>query len=101
MPSGLCELSWLALDLGSGERFLKVLADAPATPWRKAAGAIARGEPVQAVEIFDRIGAKPEAAYSRLRSREPADVERALEFYRSVGAARYVHEAEELLAKTA
>jgi hypothetical protein len=101
MPSGLCELSWLAVDAGFEERFLHVLANAHTTPWLQAAGAIARGDPVGAAEILDRIGGKPEAAYARLRSGNPAEVERALDFYRSVGAARYVHEAEELLAKTA
>jgi hypothetical protein len=101
MPSGLCELGWLALDLGSGDRFLEALADAPPSRWVDAAGAVVGGEPVRAAEILDRIGAKPEAAYARLRSGEPAEVEHALAFYRAVGAARYVHEAEELLAKTA
>jgi class 3 adenylate cyclase len=101
MPSGLCELSWLALDLGSGDRFLEALADAPPTLWVDAAGAIARVEPVRAAEILDRIGANPEAAYARLRSGEPAEVERALAFYRSVGAARYIHECEQRLAATA
>ena len=45
--------------------------------------------------------ARPEAAYTRMRSGEPAEVERALAFYRSVDAARYVHECEQLLAATA
>jgi hypothetical protein len=101
MPTGLCELSWLALDLGSLERILHALEGAPATRWFDAVSAIVGGKPVRAAEILDRIGAKPEAAYARLRSGEPAEVERALAFYRAVGAARYVHEAEELLAKTA
>jgi hypothetical protein len=101
MPSGLCELGWLALDLGSADRFLEALADAPPSLWVDASGAIARVEPVRAAEILDRIGAKPEAAYARLRSGEPAELERAVAFYRSVGAARYIHECEQLLAATA
>lgn len=101
MPTGLCELSWLALDAGFEKHFLEVLATAPVTPWIEAAGAIARGDALGAAEILDRIGARPEEAYARLRSGEAAEIERALDFYRSVGAARYVHEAEDLLAKTA
>jgi hypothetical protein len=56
---------------------------------------------VEASGIYDEIGARPEAAYSRLRSGVAADVAQALEFYRSVGAVRYIHEGEQLLAATA
>ena len=40
---------------------------------------------------------KPDEAYVRLRSGNDADVRRALEFYRSVGATRYLDEGESML----
>jgi hypothetical protein len=47
------------------------------------------------------MGAVPEAAYVRLKSGVESEVRRALEFYRSVGATRYLNEGEALLARTA
>ena len=101
LPSGLCEVAWLASRLAVGERFLAVLADSPETPWVEAARSIAAGEPLAAAEILDRIGARPEAAYARLHSGIPAEVEKALDFYGTVGAARFVHDCQQVLAATA
>ena len=47
------------------------------------------------------IGDVTDEAYARLRSRRAAEVERALAFFRSVGATRYIREAEALLAASA
>ena len=63
-----------------------------------------------AAEALERLGAKPYAAYMRIRaaeqlvaggSRIEADrqLDRALAFYRPVGAARFVREAEALLGE--
>jgi hypothetical protein len=71
------------------------------TPWIEAANAILTGEPVRAADILGGMGARPEEAFTRLRSGDPAQAARALEFYRSVDATRYVHECEQLLAATA
>ena len=101
LPSGLCELAWLSTRLGVAETFLQVLADAPATPWVESARAITSGEPLRAAEILDRIRATPEAAFTRMSCGVAREVEKALEFYRSVGATRYIHECEQLLAATA
>jgi hypothetical protein len=60
-----------------------------------------------AADIYARIGSRPDEAYTRLRAAEQlasegdptrADAPRegAVEFYRSVGAARYVREAQAL-----
>ena len=68
-----------------------------------------RGDTSEAAGIYATIGSLPDEAYARLRAaealanagrRDEADVEldRALDFYRSVGAARYVREGEALLA---
>ena len=68
------------------------------TPWADAARAYAAGDLPGAVAILDRMEALPEAAYVRLKSGSEPEVRRALEFYRSVGAARYVAEGEAMLA---
>ena len=51
-----------------------------------------------AADILAEIGSKPDEAYARLRSGNEADVRRALDFYRSVGATRYLDEGESMLA---
>jgi len=101
LPSGLCELAWLTSRLDAREPFLQVLGETPSTPWIEAAKAIASVEPVLAAEILDGIGARPEAAFTRLQSGVPAEVEKALDFYRSVDAERFIHECERALAATA
>ena len=47
------------------------------------------------------IGDVVDEAHARLQSGEPQQVERALEFFRSVGATRHIREAEALLAASA
>jgi hypothetical protein len=79
------------------------------TPWFEAAVACASGDFRGAADVYARIGALPEEAYARLCAAESlvredrraeADVElnRALAFWRSVGATAYVRDAEALLA---
>ena len=95
---GLVEAAWFADSVGLGARLLEGLEPPDSTPWFEAASRIVSGEPERAADLLEEIGALPEAAFTRLRSREPAQVERALEFYRSVGAERFMVEGEELLA---
>jgi class 3 adenylate cyclase/tetratricopeptide (TPR) repeat protein len=75
--------------------------------WVAAALAYLRGDPERAAEIYARIGSLPDEAYARLRAakqlagqgdrgRAEAQREKALAFYRSVGATRYVREARAL-----
>jgi tetratricopeptide (TPR) repeat protein len=79
------------------------------TPWFEAAVACASGDFGGAADVYAVIGALPDEASARLRAAEvlvrenrraEADVElnRALAFWRSVGATTYVREAEALLA---
>ena len=56
---------------------------------------------VDAADQLHAIGDQTDEAYARLRSGEPQQVERALDFFRSVGATRYIREAEALLAASA
>jgi tetratricopeptide (TPR) repeat protein len=82
------------------------------SPWMHAARALLEERFVDAAEIFERMPLPVEAAGARLRAsralladgcRIEADeqLQRSLAFWRSVGATRYVREAETLLAATA
>jgi len=104
-------LSWTFTTLGRGDEIAAVLAEQTA-PVAQAAFAFAEGDPVRAAEIFGGIGAVTEEAYTRLaaarmlvaegrRSEADGQLQRALAFYRSVGATRYVREGESLLAASA
>jgi predicted ATPase/class 3 adenylate cyclase len=103
LPTGaIIQMAWLAIGGSRHEAYLEMLGRAPIrTPWIEAAQAILTGEPVRAADILGRIGARPEEAFTRLRSGDPAQATRALEFYRWVGATRYIREGEQLLAATA
>jgi hypothetical protein len=103
------ELAWLLRDLGRERDLIPALTPAPATPWVEAARAIASGDLARGVALVTRIGAPPVEAYTRLRVAEALvqagrdlearhHLERALDFFRKVGAARYVAQAEQLLA---
>jgi hypothetical protein len=84
-------------DLGRGDGLVSAAAEMTArTPWLEAGVAAASGDFTAAADAFERIGADPEAAYARLRAGE--EVERALDYFRSVGATAYIREAEALLA---
>jgi class 3 adenylate cyclase len=71
------------------------------TPWGEVGVAVLDGRLSDAAATLHEIGDVANEAYARLQSGEPAQVERALAFYRSVGATRYVEQAEGLLAASA
>ena len=98
--------------LGLDDELDTALAGHRRTPWTDAVRAYAAGEFATAAETLERIGSKPEEADARLRAAErlagegrraeaDAQLQRALAFYRSVGATRYLRECEALLAATA
>jgi len=107
------ELAWILTRLGREEEFLETAAKAQrSTKWLDAATAFARGDVELSADICAQIGVVPNEAYARLRAAEKlleegrrADAEdqlqRALEFYRSVGASFYIREAEALMAASA
>jgi hypothetical protein len=77
--------------------------------WADAARAIAEDDFIRAAEICASIGSLPDEALCRLRAAEgladkgrrseaEEQLERALAFYRSVGATRYVGKCNALLA---
>ena len=69
--------------------------------WIPIAEAVLAGDFHRAAELMGDAGARAWEAFYRLQSGTEADVRAALEFYRSVGATRYVHEGEAKLAATA
>jgi tetratricopeptide (TPR) repeat protein len=104
----LPDLAWISRILERGARLIELLAEAPEVPWTRAAAAIASGDSLTAASILADIGSRPDEAYARLRAaqelaadgrRAEADEQlgKALAFYRSVAAARYVREGEALL----
>jgi tetratricopeptide (TPR) repeat protein len=104
--------AWLMYDLGLQSGYVSLLEASLATPWVDAASAICSGEFRRAADILERIGYVTGEAYARLRAarqlveegRRPeadAELNRALAFYREVGASAYVREGEALLAASA
>jgi hypothetical protein len=82
------------------------------TRWLEAARAYAAGAYLDAAEVYADIGCVPDEAFARLRAAEAlikagrrpeadAQLQRALAFYRSVGATAYIREAESLFAASA
>jgi class 3 adenylate cyclase/tetratricopeptide (TPR) repeat protein len=99
--------------LGRGSELLGLAASVAApTAWLQAATAIAAGDFQQAADRYVQIGSLPDEAYARLRAAEQllgtgrdadakVQLQRALAFYRQVGAAGYLREADALVAASA
>jgi len=82
------------------------------TPWLAAACSYVTGDFHEAAKTYAEIGSLPDEAFARLRAAEAlvlegrrveanVELESALAFWRSVGAAAYVREGEALLAASA
>jgi hypothetical protein len=82
------------------------------TPWDRAADAVLDGRWADAAHTYAEIGADPFAAFAALRAAESyaasgrraeanEQLSRSLQFWRSIGASRFIREAEALLAKSA
>jgi tetratricopeptide (TPR) repeat protein len=109
----LADVAWLMSDLDRRPDLLRMLDAIPvASLWVDTARAIAGGDFLGAAEILDGMGDAVGEAYARLRAAEAliatgrraeADeqLQKALAFYRSVGATRYILEGEALLAASA
>ena len=104
-------LAWTLSAQGRRPELIEVLPRS-VSPWVRAAAAFAGDDLRGAADICGAMGAVTEEARDRLRlaealvkqgRRAEADIElqRALAFYRSVGATRYIREAEALLAASA
>jgi class 3 adenylate cyclase len=110
--SWLHVLSWSLARLGHGQELAAAAARFSDSPWAEAGIAFALGDSARAADICAEMGAVTEEAFARLAAarqlaeqgrRAEADehLGRALAFYRSVGAKRYVQEGEALLAASA
>ncbi len=93
------DLAVALVDLGRGDELSAAVARS--TIWFDAAKAFTAGDYVRAANLFAEIGSVPDEADARLRSGIESEVQGALEFYRSVGATRYIREGEALLAASA
>jgi class 3 adenylate cyclase/tetratricopeptide (TPR) repeat protein len=98
----LHSLAWVAHKLGRGEELLAAVEDERLqTPWLLASRAVAAGDFERAADIFGEIGDQSLEAFYRLQTGVEHDVRQALDFYRRVGATRYIREGEALLAASA
>jgi class 3 adenylate cyclase len=105
-------IAWTAIELGRREEFASALEITVQTHWTDALKTLLAGDLVAAADLLDVGGTLPEAAFMRLwaaeelmaagrRAEADEQLERALVFWRSVGATRYIGEAEALRARTA
>jgi tetratricopeptide (TPR) repeat protein len=94
-----------AVRLSLGEQLLDALASQPKSRWTEAVEAYVAGDYLTAADILAQAGTRVDEAEARLRAAEQlaaagnraeADEQRGLAaaFYRSVGATRYLEEAE-------
>jgi DNA-binding SARP family transcriptional activator len=106
--SSVHTLSWTLTAVGRGDELASALRLSE-VPWARAAIAYCEGDPAKAAEVFATMGATTEEAYARLAAsrvlvgqghRADADeqLQRALTFYRTVGASRYLDEGQTVLA---
>jgi hypothetical protein len=104
------ELATLTKALGRASELRLFLEDFPRpTPWHQASLAILDGDYARAADLLDELGIVSLSAQARLhaatafaasgrQAEADAQLRPALEFFRSVGATRYVRQAEALLA---
>ena len=111
--TGYDQLAWILLWLGREGDLLSLIDRSTVdVAWIDAARAVCRREFARAADVCVQIGTRPDEAYARLRAAEQlsadgrraeadAQLQQALAFYRSVGATRYIRNAESLLAASA
>jgi tetratricopeptide (TPR) repeat protein len=106
------ELAWTAIRLGRGDALLRAIERNPESRWKTASLAFFRGDLLETAALYDEGGFICGAALVRIWAAEqllaearPAEAEEQLElalaFWRSVGATRYIAEAEGLRAQAA
>ena len=102
----------VARQLGIRPQVRDLVARASESPWREAALAGADGDFSRAANLYAEIGATTLEAEARLcaaeelieagrRAEGDAELQKALAFYRTVGATRHIQQSESLLAATA
>jgi hypothetical protein len=111
--SPLFDLAWVLADLERSKELTERLEkEAIRTPYTDAAESLTRGDYERAADRYASVGARPNEAYTRLRAaaqhmdagrRAEAEVQlsMALEFWQTVGAARYVRQGETVASSSA
>ncbi|MFL5946527.1 MAG: ATP-binding protein, partial [Gaiellaceae bacterium] len=94
-------LAWVAWSLERTADVEPLLTSKQASRWLSVAATVLAGDFHGAAELTADIGAKAFEAFYRLQSGTDDDVRRALDFYRGVGATRYVRDGEAKLAAIA
>jgi tetratricopeptide (TPR) repeat protein len=108
----ITKLPLLLIQLGRGGDYLAAAENVPTSPWTKAARAAASGDLGSAAELYGQIGARAMEAEARLlhaealvrarrRAEANAELDRALPYFRSIGAGAFIRRAEKLVAATA
>ena len=103
--------AWTISAFGRGSDFIQALPETD-SPWVQAAALFAAGDPGRAADVCAGMGALTEEARDRLfhaetltqqnrRAEAEVELQRALAFYRSVGATRYIRMGEQLRAESA
>jgi tetratricopeptide (TPR) repeat protein len=106
--SGVDAFAWVAPEFGAAEVVRRAIENAHLGAWREPYEAIVDGDLERAATLFAALGYVDEG-YARLelgekllaegrRADARVELERALALYRSLGATRYVRQAEALLA---
>jgi class 3 adenylate cyclase len=109
--TALIPLGQVFVELGRADELIVRIASFQPNPLLEAVRAYAEGDLDRAADLFTQVSPQDEA-YTRLRAaaaharagrqaQADAQLQRALTFWRSVGATRYIREAEALLAKSA
>ena len=112
LASILNMLAVVSRQLGIQDKVREIVQLAPEGPWKDVTLAAAEGDFVRVADAFAGFGALSFAADARLiggesliaggrRAEGEAELERALAFYRSVGATFFIRRAEALLAESA
>jgi class 3 adenylate cyclase/tetratricopeptide (TPR) repeat protein len=108
----IIDLTWVAERLGCSGELRHLIERMPDVPWRRGYLAILDHDFEEAADTFAEIGAVEYEAEARLRAAEKLfaagsrvegdeQLHRALAFWRSVGATRYIRQCESLLAESA
>jgi hypothetical protein len=102
---GVIDSPWLmlaALELSREDEVVEVFAPQPwKALWVRALLAIAARDFQKAADLCAELGSRSLEAFLRLQSGQPDDVRAALEYYKAVGATRYIREADALQAASA
>ena len=112
LAAAMHDLDVVAGRLGLREEMREIVEQAPENPWKELALAGAAGDLIRVADMFVGFGARSFEADARLfggeslilagrRAEGEAELRKALDFYRSVGATFYIRHGEALLAKIA